>query len=280
MSNFNPKLEETIIVDFITSSPTTGAATDADSTPTCAVYEDTTDTAILTPTVVKRTSLTGNYRVPVVCTAANGFEATKSYSVVISATVGSVAAKAIAANFMMRTRAVDDLATPTNITAGTISTVTTLTGHTPQTGDTFAIVNSGTFGNAAIKTDAAAIKTKTDQLTFTTANQVDSTAVTVSDKSGYSLTSDFRIKKNTALNNFTFLMVDSSSNPATGLTITAQRSLDGGALASMANSASEISNGLYKINLAAADTNADFCAYRLSATGAKDRIIAFPTQTE
>lgn len=42
-------------------------------------------------------------------------------------------------------------ATATNITAGTISTVTTLTGHTPQTGDSYAIVNSGTHGNAAIK---------------------------------------------------------------------------------------------------------------------------------
>ena len=103
---------------------------------------------------------------------------------------------------------------------------------------------------------------------------------TNSDKTGYSLTSDFRIKKNTALNNFTFLMVDSSGNAATGLTIVAQRSLDGAALATMANSASEISNGLYKINLATADTNADFIAYRFSATGAKDRIIAFPTQTE
>ena len=32
----------------------------------------------------------------------------------------------------------NNLATPTNITAGTITTVTTLTGHTPQTGDSFA----------------------------------------------------------------------------------------------------------------------------------------------
>lgn len=33
----------------------------------------------------------------------------------------------------------------------TISTVTTYTGNTPQTGDSYAIVNNGTHGNAAIK---------------------------------------------------------------------------------------------------------------------------------
>jgi len=33
----------------------------------------------------------------------------------------------------------------------TIGTLTTYTGNTPQTGDAYAIVNSGTFGNAAIK---------------------------------------------------------------------------------------------------------------------------------
>lgn len=49
------------------------------------------------------------------------------------------------------------IANTTNITAGTITTVTTVgtlttyTGNTPQTGDAYAIVNSGVHGNAAIK---------------------------------------------------------------------------------------------------------------------------------
>ncbi len=96
-----PKLEETIYLDFIVSSAT-GAAADADSTPTAAVYEDATDVAILAPTVVKRTSLTGNYRVPVACTAANGFEADKSYNVIVSATIGGIAAKAKVGSFQVR----------------------------------------------------------------------------------------------------------------------------------------------------------------------------------
>lgn len=56
-----------------------------------------------------------------------------------------------------------------------VDTVTEVDGDTPQTGDSFAIVNSGTFGNAAIKTleeaiagyldtEVAAIKAKTDAL--------------------------------------------------------------------------------------------------------------------
>jgi hypothetical protein len=97
-----PSIAETIYADFITSSPTTGAAADADSLPTCEVFEDASDTSIFSPTVVKRTGKTGNYRVPVVCTAANGFEAAKSYNVVVSAIVGGVAAKAIVQTFQIR----------------------------------------------------------------------------------------------------------------------------------------------------------------------------------
>jgi hypothetical protein len=121
----NPKLEETITIDFITSSAT-GAAADADSTPTCEVFEDTTDVAILTPTVVKRTSKTGNYRIPIACTALNGFEAGKSYNVIVSATIGTVAAKAKVASFQLRAKSVDGVgfdmtqAVPTTNTAQTV----------------------------------------------------------------------------------------------------------------------------------------------------------------
>lgn len=113
----NPSLEETIYIDFVTSAPTTGAAIDADSTPTCEVFEDATDTSILSPTVTKRTGKTGNYRVPIAATAANGFEAGKSYNVVVSATVGAVAAKAVLRTFQMRLNDVDDLATPAQVNA-------------------------------------------------------------------------------------------------------------------------------------------------------------------
>ncbi|HDZ20955.1 hypothetical protein LCGC14_0878540 [marine sediment metagenome] len=89
----------------------------------------------------------------------------------------------------------------------------------------------------------------------------------------------FGIIKNTALTNFEFLMVDSTDHftPKTGLTITATRSIDGGAFASMANSASELSNGIYKINLAQADTNGNVITWRFTASGADDTFVTIRT---
>lgn len=125
----SPSLEETIILDFITSS-STGAATDADSTPTAEVFEDATDTAILTPTVTKRTSKTGNYRIPVACTAVNGFEAGKSYNVIASATIGGIAAKCKVGSFQVRTRDTDDLLATTGYTAPDNTSITAIKAKT------------------------------------------------------------------------------------------------------------------------------------------------------
>lgn len=106
------KLEEAAYFDFVTHHPTTGAATDADSTPTAEVFEDATDTTVVALTVTKRTSKTGNYRVPVTAAAADGFEVGKTYNVVASATVNSIAAKGVIGRFKVRTRGKDDLAYP------------------------------------------------------------------------------------------------------------------------------------------------------------------------
>ncbi len=86
------------------------------------------------------------------------------------------------------------------------------------------------------------------------------------------------IKKNSA-SRITFVMTDSTTHaPKTGVTVTAQRSLDGGALAGCANSVSEIGSGLYTLVLAAADTNADELCYRFTGTSSDDLIIERVTQ--
>lgn len=54
--------------------------------------------------------------------------------------------------------------------AVTVGTVSTLTGHTPQTGDSYAIVSSGTHGNAALKTLIDAVKTVADAVQAKTDN--------------------------------------------------------------------------------------------------------------
>lgn len=54
-----------------------------------------------------------------------------------------------------------------------VTTLTTYTGNTPQTGDTYALVNGGA-GAVATKAIVDAIKVQTDKLAFTVANKVDS----------------------------------------------------------------------------------------------------------
>jgi hypothetical protein len=103
--------------------------------------------------------------------------------------------------------------------------------------------------------DVAAIKAKTDNL-----------------PSG--------IKKNTQLDNFEFLMTDSTGHaPSTGLTVTATRSIDGGAFAACANSVTEVANGIYKITLANTDLNGSIVTLRFTAAASDDRLITVKTNS-
>ena len=98
-----PKLTETIYLDFITSD-TTGAAADADELPTYEVFENATDTALTVSggTLAKRTDKTGNYRITLPVTAANGFEVDKTYNVVASAVIDELEVKAVVGTFQVR----------------------------------------------------------------------------------------------------------------------------------------------------------------------------------
>lgn len=89
-----------------------------------------------------------------------------------------------------------------------------------------------------------------------------------------------RISKNTAFNAFPFLMLDSADHLSgkTGLTVTATRSIDGGAFAACTNSPTEVASGMYKINLSAADLNGDSITLKFSATGADTRLVVLLTQ--
>jgi hypothetical protein len=87
-----------------------------------------------------------------------------------------------------------------------------------------------------------------------------------------------QVKKNAALASFPFVMFDEDGNPATGKTVTAERSLDGAAFAGCANSPSEISAGAYKISLAASDLNADTVLLKFTATDCKTTFVQIVTQ--
>jgi hypothetical protein len=84
-------------------------------------------------------------------------------------------------------------------------------------------------------------------------------------------------KKNTALPNIPVPMVDTSGDPATGLTVSGYRSIDGGAFAAVGGSIAELSNGVYHFDALAADLNGDFIIFRFTATGAKDGFLTIRT---
>ena len=83
------------------------------------------------------------------------------------------------------------------------------------------------------------------------------------------------VQKNVALSDFAFEMLSSSDHitPATGLTVTATIQKDGGAFAAAANSASELSNGVYLIDWDAAELNATVVTLKFTAPGADQRTI-------
>ena len=80
------------------------------------------------------------------------------------------------------------------------------------------------------------------------------------------------IRKNVALANFQFLMTDSTNhNPLTGATVSATRSIDGGAFgAGTIANVTEIANGWYRLDFGAGDLNGTNIAIRCVATGADD----------
>lgn len=87
------------------------------------------------------------------------------------------------------------------------------------------------------------------------------------------------IQKNQAFANLEFLMVLASDHvtPAAGLTVTGQRSVDGGAFVAIAGTIAEVSAGIYQVDLAAADTNGDVITYRFSSATADDTFITVTT---
>lgn len=82
-------------------------------------------------------------------------------------------------------------------------------------------------------------------------------------------------KKNQALANFRFTMFDATTNnPATGKTVTATRAIDGGAqLAGTLSAVTEIANGEYRLDMAAADRNGNVISLMLVASGCHSQTI-------
>ena len=96
------QIDDYLTFAVATHNPETAASADADSVPTYRLYEDETGTPILTGSMAKLddAGTTGFYTERIQLTAANGFEASKSYHIVISAVVDANTA-AVVHNFSL-----------------------------------------------------------------------------------------------------------------------------------------------------------------------------------
>lgn len=112
---------DSVWLHFGTSSASTGAATNADSTPIVKVAEDGVD-LVYAPTVTNVT--TGLYKVQIDCLFANGFDAGKRYSIYVTAVVGGVTGRDGMGEFEI----IDiDLNTGVASVTGAVASVTGLT---------------------------------------------------------------------------------------------------------------------------------------------------------
>lgn len=190
------ELQDTIYPRFFTHDGT-GAAADADSTPTVNVKED--GGAAFTTGVTVTDDGVGEYYATIECTTANGFEVGKWYEVAAIATVGGVVSKQslcrfqlMAAPFVAGNPLVDVNywrgEQPTGLTnVGGLRTVRVDVRHWEGSDDTTAAVQSGLATATAladvqtdvdsanskldaiddfVDTEVAAIKAQTDQLVF------------------------------------------------------------------------------------------------------------------
>ena len=83
------EIGDNFVFSITCHDPDTGILTDADAAPSYWIYEDTTTLAILSGSmaVLDTANTTGFYVKLIACTAANGFENGKSYTIYIEATV-------------------------------------------------------------------------------------------------------------------------------------------------------------------------------------------------
>ncbi len=170
MAGLSIPLNEVVHFDAVTHNPSTGAVTDADSSPTWSVFEENTDTAILSGSMTKRSALTGDYRASFTASAANGFELGKFYSVVCQATVVGVTGKLVAIAFRVTAEEATAGYAPLDSSYDPAKTAAQASVCTEaRLARLDADVSSRLAASAYTAPDNAgvlAIKTKTDQLSF------------------------------------------------------------------------------------------------------------------
>lgn len=211
-------LEETLDFQFATRDGT-GLPTTFSGTPAFEIYEDNGLTQITgaETLTVDHDGVTGANNLRVVATAANGFESGKSYFCRVSAgTVDSISVVGETVQQFsiqrepsftrigaggaslgdlggmstgMKTEVQAELVTYDAVIPADLSSDAEIAAAVRDVSNASPAAGSLGLDVATTETAAAAIQAKTDDLTFTTANQVDANSLTVGDKTGFSLAS-------------------------------------------------------------------------------------------
>jgi len=175
------KLGSNITFDFTTHNPATGNVSDADVLPTCEIFQDITDTSLIVLTVVKRTAKTGDYRVTIPATAANGFAVGNSYNVIATAIVNGVTAKARIGVFILDSVSGQDLAatlgTPVALDSGAATLAGMLTKMADNNGG--ADFNAGSDSLHSLEGVVTPMKIEVDNMNFVLLPDIKDTVDTI-----------------------------------------------------------------------------------------------------
>ncbi len=164
------------------------------------------------------------------------------------------------------------------------------------------LVQSGTgTGQISLSSGTVTVGTNNDKTGYTVSTNNDKTGYSLSSSQTFNVTGNVTgnvsgsvgsvtnpvsistgqifMKKNTGGTTITFPMTDSTTHaPLAGLTVTSQRSIDGGALAATTNSVAGISGGLYSLALSAADLNGTMITFVFTAASADTKYLGVVTQ--
>jgi hypothetical protein len=145
-------IDQVVTVYLTASQFSTGAALDATGSPAYRVYEQTTDTPILTGSfsVLDNASTVGLYAVSLTLSAANGFEVGKSYAVYATATVDGVAAHTLADQFVVQATIASQVPTASAIATAVWDTLVSAYAFTGSVRSA-TVTNMGKLGVAILK---------------------------------------------------------------------------------------------------------------------------------
>ena len=88
------------------------------------------------------------------------------------------------------------------------------------------------------------------------------------------------LRKNAALNKFTFPMTDTTNHePTAGFTVSGTVRIDGGTAASLTDSVTGLGNGWYEVDISASEMNGNVIALLFTATGADPLPVTLLTYT-